>query len=83
MGASWPQWALVMAGGNLDSSVADLAVANNNPQSWNADFTFAGSQNLNLGRGNVTLGASRQVTVSSNTLTVGGAISSASRTSAA
>ncbi len=68
---------LTMNGGNLDSSPANLVNANNNPQAWNADFTFAGSQNLNLGNGNVTLGASRQVTVSANTLTVGGVISGA------
>ena len=69
--------ALVMNVGNLDSSVADLVNANNNAQFWNSDFTFVGSQNLNLGTGNVTPSANRQVTVSANTLTVGGAISGA------
>ncbi len=45
-------------------------------ESWNADFTYAGSAHgLNLGSGPVSLGASRQVTVSGNTLTVGGTIS--------
>jgi autotransporter-associated beta strand protein len=66
---------LTMNGGNLDSSVASLVNANNNAQAWNADFTFVGSQSLNLGSGNVTLGASRQVTVTANTLTVGGIVS--------
>src|SRR5260370_29676794 len=46
----------------------------NNLQSWNADFTFTGTNNLNLGTGAVTMGANRQVTVGANTLTVGGAI---------
>lgn len=65
---------LTLAGGNLDSSVANLVNANNNVQNWNNNFTFVGSQNLNLGTGTVTPSASRQVTVSANTLTVGGII---------
>ncbi|HEX9048354.1 MAG TPA: autotransporter-associated beta strand repeat-containing protein, partial [Verrucomicrobiae bacterium] len=69
--------ALTFNGGNLDCSVANLANANNNPQNWNADFTFLGSQSLDLGTGAVTLGANRIATVSANTLTVGGAISGA------
>ena len=43
-------------------------------QYWNGSFTFAGSNDLNLGTGNVTLGASLTVTVSSNRLTVNGPI---------
>jgi autotransporter-associated beta strand protein len=65
---------LTMNGGNLDSAVANLVNANNNPQAWNSDLTFVGSQNLNLGTGAVTPNANRQVTVSANTLTVGGVI---------
>jgi autotransporter-associated beta strand protein len=61
-----------VSGGNLDSSVTSLVNANNNLQNWNSDFTFVGSQSLNLGSGTVTLGANRQVTVSANTLAVGG-----------
>ena len=63
-----------LGGGNLDSSVANLVNTSNNAQSWNADFTFVGSQNLNLGTGTVTPSANRQVTVTANTLTVGGVI---------
>ena len=66
---------LTLAGGNLDSAVANLANANNNAQNWINDFTFIGSQSLNLGSGPVTLASSRQVTVNSNTLTVAGPIS--------
>ncbi len=66
--------ALTLAGGNLDCSLANLVNANVNPQNWNGDFTFVGSQNMNLGTGAVTLGGNRQVTVSANTLTVGGVI---------
>jgi fibronectin-binding autotransporter adhesin len=67
--------ALTLSGGNLDSSVASLVNANNNAQNWNADFTFVGTQNLDLGAGAVAMNASRQVTVIANTLTVGGLIS--------
>ncbi len=63
---------LTISGGNLDSVVANLTIANNSAQNWNSDFTFVGSQSLNLGSGAVTLNATRQVTVSANTLTVGG-----------
>ena len=66
--------ALTIISGSLDSSVANLINANNNTQSWNGDFTFVGTQNLNLGTGAVTPNANRQVTVTANTLTVGGVI---------
>jgi autotransporter-associated beta strand protein len=64
----------MILGGTIDSSVADVAMTANNPQSWNGDFTFTGNYNLNLGTGAVTMNAGRQVTVSAKTLTVGGAI---------
>jgi len=60
---------------NTSGSAVTLATAN--PQAWNSDFTFVGSNGLDLGTGAVTLGASRSVTVTSNTLTIGGAISGA------
>jgi autotransporter-associated beta strand protein len=42
-------------------------------QTWNDDFTFAGSNDLDMGTGAVTLsGTSRTVTVNANRLTVGG-----------
>lgn len=62
---------LTINGGNLDCSSANLALNNNIAQNWNTDFTFVGSQNLNMGSGTVTISASRQVTVSSNALAVG------------
>jgi fibronectin-binding autotransporter adhesin len=65
---------LTMAGGNLDALSA-ITLAANNPQAWNSDFTFVGSNTLNLGNGAVALGANRTVTVSASTLTVGGVIS--------
>jgi autotransporter-associated beta strand protein len=65
---------LTMYGGNLDCLCPNLINVNTNIEYWNRDFTFAGSQNLNLGSGSVTLEQNVQVTVSANTLTVGGAI---------
>lgn len=66
---------LTINGGNLDSTVADLVSYGNNVQSWNGNFGFLGTQNLNLGYGNVTLNASRVVTVNAKTLEVDGVIS--------
>jgi autotransporter-associated beta strand protein len=65
-------------GGMIDNtSAADLTLSANNPQSWNGDFTYIGSRSLNLGTGAVTPNNNRQITVSSNTLTVAGVISGA------
>lgn len=69
---------LVIAGGSLDNtSGAAVTVATGTPQSWNGNFSFLGTNNLDLGTGGVTLTASPVVTVDANTLTVGGAISGA------
>ncbi len=65
---------LTLNGGNLDSSVSNLVNAGNNAQLWNSDFTFVGTESLNLGTGAVTLGGNRTVTISANNLTVGGSI---------
>lgn len=66
--------ALTMTGGGLDSTVASLVNAGNNPQVWNGSFYFAGSQSLNMGTGAVTMNAATTVTVSNNTFTVGGGV---------
>jgi len=70
---------LTIVSGTLDNtSSGDVTVANNNPQVWAGDFTYAGSaHNLNLGSGLVTMGTSRTVTVNANTLTEGGGLSGA------
>ncbi len=69
---------LTINGGSLDSAIANLVNAGNNAQVWNADLTFAGTQNLDLGAGPVSLGTadglSRTLTVAANTLTIGGSI---------
>ena len=67
-----------VAGGTIDNTSAGaLVLTNNNPQAWNADVTFTGTHNLDLGAGAVTLSATRTVTVNANTLTVDGAIGGA------
>jgi autotransporter-associated beta strand protein len=70
-----------ISGGNNgaidNTSGAAITNLNNNPMAWNSDFTFVGSNPLNLGDGNVTINATRTVTVSASTLTVGGVISGA------
>jgi fibronectin-binding autotransporter adhesin len=62
------------AGTSLDSTVANLALTNNNAQTWNGSFTFVGTNALNLGAGTVSVGSGVTVTTTANTLTVGGAI---------
>jgi autotransporter-associated beta strand protein len=59
----------------LDNTSGAGVTLNNCPQNWNADFSFTGSGNLNLGAGPVTISANRTLTINSNILTVGGAIS--------
>ncbi|MEI7728727.1 MAG: M6 family metalloprotease domain-containing protein [Verrucomicrobiota bacterium] len=58
-----------------NTSGGSITLVNNNTNYWNADFTFVGSNPLNLGNGPVNLGASVRTTVSASTLTVGGALS--------
>jgi autotransporter-associated beta strand protein len=60
-------------GGVIDVN-AVRSTTNNNAQKWNGDFTFNGTNTLNLGTGAVTMNASRIVTVNASTLTVGGVI---------
>ena len=46
---------LTITGGSLDSTSGSAVLANNT-ENWNGDFTFIGTQSLNLGSGVVTLG---------------------------
>lgn len=55
-----------------NTSGAAVTLSTNNPQSWNGDFTFTGSNSLNLGSGVAALSSNRIVTVSGSTLSVGG-----------
>ena len=65
-----------IAGGVIDVTGA-RTTTNNNAQNWNGDFIFTGTSTWNTGTGAITLGGSRQVTVSASTMTVGGAIGQA------
>jgi len=74
---------LTINGCAIDSSVASLVLTPDNAQVWNSDFTFAGTNDLDLGGGTVSLGSTagtRTVTVDANTLTVGGVISNGTAT---
>jgi fibronectin-binding autotransporter adhesin len=68
-----------ISGGTIDNTSGDeITVLSNNAQSWNGDFTFIGSNPLNMGNGAVTLSAARTVTVGGGSaFTVGGVISGA------
>jgi fibronectin-binding autotransporter adhesin len=64
---------LLIAGGSLDNtSGAAITTTSAIAQDWNADFTFAGTNDLSLNGGAVTLNADRTVTVSAGQLAVGG-----------
>ncbi|MEN9468967.1 MAG: toxins and related Ca2+-binding domain [Verrucomicrobiota bacterium] len=65
---------LTITSGTLDSTVSGVTL-NNNAQNWNGDFSFTGTNNLNLGTGAVTMNANRTITASAGTLTVGGVVS--------
>ena len=69
---------LTINGGSLDNTSGLAMTLPNNPQAWNSSFTFLGSSSLNMGTGTVGLANNPTVTVSGNTLTVGGAMSGAS-----
>ncbi len=77
LGNSGTAGTLVINGGAIDNtSGGAITLTSNNAQNWNSDFTFTGSNALNLGTGAVTMNATRNITVSASTLTVGGAIDS-------
>jgi autotransporter-associated beta strand protein len=64
--------------GNTSGSAATMSIGSGT-YSIGGDFAFAGSSNLNLGTAAVALGSSvRQLTVSANTLTIGGVMSGTS-----
>lgn len=64
---------------NSTAAFTNQTLTNNNALTMNGDFTFTGTNSLNLGMGNVslgtTVGTSRTIIVSANTLTIGGQIS--------
>ena len=69
---------LTINGGTINNtSAGTVTLSPASSQNWNGDFTFTGTQNLDLGAGAVALNASRIVIVSANTLTVDGVIGGA------
>jgi autotransporter-associated beta strand protein len=69
-----------IAGGTIDNtSGSAITLSSNNTQSWNSDFTFTGTNDLNLGTGAVAMNNSRVINVAAGNLTVGGVISGSNR----
>ncbi len=65
-------------GGTIDCTQSGgVVLTNNNPQAWNGDVYFVGSNSLDMGTGAVAMNGNTQVTVGANTLSIGGAISNA------
>ena len=77
LGGNAPSNTLTINGGSLDSSVAGLSAVSGG-QTWNGDFTFAGTNSLVLS-GAISLGTAagttRTVTVNASTLEFTGGIS--------
>ena len=64
---------LTINGGTIDATGGPIVNVNTNAENWNSDFTFGGTNPLNLGPGTVTVNANRQITVNgAGALTVGG-----------
>ena len=67
---------LTINGGTLNNTSASaITLSTNNAQSWNGNFAYTGTNDLNLGTGAVAMNATRTVTVNGGNLTVGGSIS--------
>jgi len=70
----------INAGGTLNNTRGSALTLTNNPaQAWNGGFTFTGTNDMNMGTGAVTMGASLRATVGGSTLTVGGGITGTGR----
>ncbi|WP_395750689.1 autotransporter-associated beta strand repeat-containing protein [Prosthecobacter sp.] len=66
---------LTINGGTIDNiSGSPMTLSGNNLETWGGSFTFTGTKDMNLGTGAITLTASPTITVSANTLTLGGVI---------
>lgn len=66
---------LIINGGSINT--ANSTLANNNVQTWNGNWQFIGTGALNMGTGAISLANNIQLTVTANTLTLGGAIDGA------
>ena len=67
---------ITITGGTLGNIVGSaVTLSTTGAEKWNGDFAFAGTNDLSVGTGAVTMSSSRTVTVLSNNFTVGGIIS--------
>ncbi len=67
-------------GVTLDNTGTNAAIMTNNEVFLNGNFTFLGSDDLNLGTGNVTLAQSLTITAGSGNLTLAGSLSDNGKT---
>jgi autotransporter-associated beta strand protein len=58
----------------IDNGSGSTLTTSNYPISLSDNFTFTGTSSLNLGTGTVTISADRTISVTANTLTIGGTI---------
>ena len=65
----------IIEGAIDNTSGSAITLSTNNAMNWHSDFTFTGTNDLNLGSGAVTLTENNLLTTSANKLTVGGIIS--------
>ena len=68
---------LDLIGGDIDNtSGAPITLSTNNAQNWGENISFLGTNNLNLGTGNIIRNATTTITTNgTGTLTIGGIIS--------
>lgn len=67
----------IESGTEIDNKSGGDLTLSNYPIALNGDFTFTGSDNLNMGSGTVTLGADLTITATANDITFAGVVSGA------
>src|SRR5204863_7099530 len=60
-----------------NTSGGALTLTGNNVQNWNSNFTFTGTNDLNMGTGAVAMNATRTLTINGGNFSVGGIIAGA------
>ncbi len=71
----------IINGGTIDNTSGSALTLIDYPQTWSGDFTFTGTNDLNMGSGTITMSADIIITVTTNSknLTIGGGINSGTR----
>ncbi|MEI7774745.1 MAG: autotransporter-associated beta strand repeat-containing protein, partial [Verrucomicrobiota bacterium] len=77
-GGSFSGGSFSIAGGALNNTSGAAVRLNDHLETWNDDFRFLGTNDLNLGAGTFTLAGLKKLTVDAGTLTVAGIISGGS-----